>query len=75
MGNCSDSTFNGNMVTSSWKTYWKITSWWFIAEPSTNIPAALLQNSIKVTSGPARGTKANFMRALALFNDGTMSKR
>jgi dynein heavy chain len=44
------------------------------AEPSNDIPAGLLQNSIKVTSEPARGTKANFMRALALFNDDTMEQ-
>jgi len=46
----------------------------YTAEPSEDIPAGLLQNSLKVTSEPARGTKANFMRALALFNDDTMEQ-
>ena len=46
----------------------------FTAEASEDIPAGLLQNSIKVTSEPARGTKANLMRALANFNDDTMEQ-
>jgi dynein heavy chain len=46
----------------------------YTAKPSTNIPAGLLQNSIKVTSEPTRGTKANVMHALDLFNDDTMEQ-
>jgi len=46
----------------------------YTAEPSTDIPAGILQNSIKVTSEPARGTKANLMRAMQLFNDEAMEQ-
>ena len=46
----------------------------FTGEASNDIPAGLLENSIKVTSEPARGTKANLMRALANFNDETMEQ-
>ncbi|KAK8861127.1 hypothetical protein M9Y10_012822 [Tritrichomonas musculus] len=46
----------------------------FTGEASDDIPAGLLENSIKVTSEPARGTKANLMRALANFNDDTMEQ-
>jgi dynein heavy chain len=46
----------------------------YTAEPSEDIPPGILQNSIKVTSEPARGSKANLMRALALFNDDTMEQ-
>jgi dynein heavy chain len=46
----------------------------YTAEPNEDIPAGIFQNSIKITSEPARGTKANLMRALALFNDETMEQ-
>lgn len=46
----------------------------YTAEPSNDIPAGILQNSIKVTNEPARGTKANLMRALNLFNDETLEQ-
>ena len=46
----------------------------YTGEPSTDIPAGILQNSIKVTNEPARGTKANLMRALNLFSDETMEQ-
>ncbi|KAH0788142.1 Dynein heavy chain family protein [Histomonas meleagridis] len=46
----------------------------FTAEPSDDIPPGILQNSIKVTNEPARGMKANLMRALALFNDDNMEQ-
>jgi dynein heavy chain len=46
----------------------------YTAEPSEDIPAGILQNSVKVTSEPARGTKANLMRALALFSDDTIEQ-
>jgi dynein heavy chain len=46
----------------------------YTAEPSTDILAGLLHNSIKVTSEPTRGTKANVMRAFDLFNDDTMEQ-
>ena len=46
----------------------------YTGEPCDDIPAGLLQNSIKITSEPARGTKANLMRALALFNDDNMEQ-
>lgn len=46
----------------------------FTGEPSTDIPAGLLQNSIKVTNEPARGTKANLMRAINMFSDDTLEQ-
>ncbi|OHS95209.1 Dynein heavy chain family protein [Tritrichomonas foetus] len=46
----------------------------YTGEPCDDIPAGLLQNSIKITSEPARGTKANLMRALSLFSDDTMEQ-
>jgi hypothetical protein len=44
------------------------------SKPSTDIPARLLQNSIKVASESAREIKANFVHALALLNDDTMEQ-
>jgi len=41
----------------------------YTSEPSNDIPAGILQNSIKVTNEPARGTKANLMRAINMFSD------
>jgi len=46
----------------------------YTAEPSEDIPAGILQNSIKITNEPARGTKANLMRALNLFSDDTLEQ-
>jgi dynein heavy chain len=46
----------------------------YIAEPSNDIPTGLLQKSIKVTSGSSLETKANFMHALALFNDDSIEQ-
>jgi dynein heavy chain len=46
----------------------------YTAEPPDDIPAGILQNSVKVTSEPARGTKANLMCALVLFSDDTMEQ-
>ena len=46
----------------------------YTGEPCEDIPAGILQNSIKITSEPARGTKANLMRALSLFSDDTMEQ-
>ena len=46
----------------------------YTAEPSNDIPAGILQNAIKVTNEPARGTKANLMRALNLFNDDSIEQ-
>jgi len=41
------------------------------SDPSTNIPVALLQRSIKLTQEPPPGLKALFKRSWSMFNDNT----